>query len=365
MSRAPSGSSAAVFLVLGVALGMAGCQELDFDERSLVKYDRMLAVVVDPPVFRSGDVVEARALVVTPAGEHLVPDGIVREGADGSRACDGRVCFDWAVCLRPERSPGSESIQYTPETPSQGCEGAMLSMGGGEVPFIVPQSDGSLRIDTTPIGSLVDAEMLEALAAALGLPEALVTRVLAEVGLPIVIELRVFIDGVVRVGYKRALLLDDGCTADCTGQNPPPPQLAFSDANDGSAPVTWVTGRGAADPFECVPCERSDDGTCVPTGAPLALAPSRRYLVAPEEDVPDWLEAYTVLDLTGELVEGEEFGYFSFFATAGALQEGRTRYPAAEEIFTAPATLGEEALWVVARDGHYGTSACRVRIRIE
>lgn len=343
-----------------IAVWLLGCDSVQFARPSQVDYARQIALVVDPPVFRPGDVLSARALVVTPEGEHLLPDGEVVE-ADGERSCSGNVCFEWAVCLRPERSGGLNAVQYNPSVPSQAC----TAMGEGTLgSALTVDEEGTLFIDTSPLRTALDLGAISMVAEAVGIPDELAAEIIGRTGIPIIVELRVFAEGEVFVGYKRVLMLDDGCTDDCPGRNPPAPQLGIRLFADDAAPMTFVTGRGVA-PFECVPCARAADGSCVPDGSPLVLAADKRYLLSPDEDIHEWAEPYTVLSLAGELETLQEQGYFAFYTTAGHMQQQDTRYPAAEEIFRSPAELGEHTFWVVARDGHYGVSACRVRYRVE
>jgi hypothetical protein len=211
---------------------------------------------------------------------------------------------------------------------------------------------------------MIDSGMLEAVAAALGLPEDVVERLLSEVGLPLVVELRVFVGDEVFVGYKQGLFVTDGCVENCDGLNPPPPQVEIYRDSD-RADARWVTARAGSEPFECQPCDRDDTGTCTPTTAPaIPLDRGGRYILAPEEDVPQWTESYTILSLSGEFIQAEEAGYFSWFTNSGALQEEQTRFPAAEEVYVAPETPGSYVIWVVVRDGHYGQSACRIPIEV-
>lgn len=344
------------------ALLLSGCLEIDFAPRAIITETRAIAVVVDPPVFRAGDVITARPLVVNENGENVLPDGRVIVDADGNRTCSGEVCFDWAFCLRPERTPGLNSLQYDPATPSQGCESAPISMMGGS-PLLMPQPDGSVVIDTSLLGMMVDTTMIEAIAAAIGLPREVVERVFSETGIPVIVELRVFLPGETKLGYKRALFIADGCTEDCRGINPPAPEFAVRRRRGDGIDQTWVTGRGQDDPFTCTRCDPSSDG-CEPNRKPLDLLPNEHYVLAPLEDGDEWLEPYTVLDLTGAFTEFTERGYFSWFSNAGQIAQGQTYFPAAEEILLTPNEPGTYALWVVSRDGHFGTSACRVEYNV-
>ncbi len=354
-----------VFASLGVVL--SGCFSFDFAARGDIEYTRVIGLQLDPPVIRSGDQVTVRPLVVRPDGSHVSPDGEPFTDAEGNRACDGEVCFDWAFCFRPERTPGLESAQYSPERPSEGCESADLATGLGANPFLRPNPDGSLTIDSTPIGGMLDSGMLEGVATALGLPRAVVDRILEEVGLTFVIELRVFDGDEVFVGFKRGLFVNDACTgAECGGLNPPPPQLEIYREGD-RGDVRWVTGRGVSEPFRCRRCDRAPaTGACaLADEGPVVLTAGTRYIVAPEEDGEEWLEDYTILTVTGDFIPAREAGFFSFFANGGSLDQEKTRFPAAEEVWTTPAEPGDYALWVVARDGHFGQDACRVDVRIQ
>lgn len=353
-------TGARAFLVASLLVTLASCSRVEFSRRSQIEYPRTLAIVLEPPVVRPGETLTARALVVTPEGTHLQPDGALVSAPDGTRRCDGDVCFEWSVCLRRDR--GVQSSTYEPETPSQGCDGASGGEGLGAAATV--DEDGVLRVDTAPLAAALELGALEAIAEAVGIPASIAEEILQRTGIPIVIELRVFAFGEAFVSYKQALLLDDGCVDECPGNNPPPPQLALWPLDDRDAPRQWVTGRGVEAPFDCVPCVRGDDGTCTPTGAPIRLDPDRRYVLDPEKDVTDWLEPYTVLAVTGEFTMLEENGFFAFFSTAGRLQEERTQHPATEEVFRTPAEPSDVTLWVIVRDGHYGMDACRFRVEV-
>ena len=355
-------------LHITLAVFATGCIGFDFTDRSDVTYTRVLALQVDPPVFRAGDTVTARALVARPDGSHLDPDGTPFTNEDGERQCEGDVCFDWSFCLRPERTPGLESIQFNPEVPSQGCDAADLSVGTTANPFLATNPDGTLTVDTTFVAGMIDTGMLSTIAAALQVPETVVEQVLRDIGIAVVVELRVFDREDVFIAYKRALFIDDGCTEDCPGTNPPPPQLELRPRDDESAsPSFWVTGRNVAEPFECRACTRAESESegepsseCLPTTETIQLPADTQYILAPEDDLVNWREPYTILSLSGEFLPTQETGFFSFFTTGGGLQEGKTRFPAAEEIFTTPSEPNNYSLWVVVRDGHYGQDACRI-----
>jgi hypothetical protein len=349
-------------LIALLALTTGGCLEIDFAPREIIEETRAIGMVVDPPVFRAGDVITARPLVVNERGENVLPDGQVLVDADGKRTCTGEVCFDWSFCLRPERTPGLNSLQYDPATPSQGCENAAISMMMGESPILMPQPDGSVRIDTTLLGTMVDTTMLETIAAALDLPREIIERIFSETGIPVLVELRLYLPDETKVGYKRALFIADGCTEDCRGTNPPAPEFAVRRRRGDGIDQTWVTGRGH-EPFVCTRCDPGDEA-CVPNRKPLDLLPNEHYVLAPIEDGDEWLETYTVLDLTGEFTEFTERGYFSWFSNAGEIAQGQTYFPVAEEILLTPTDPGTYALWVVSRDGHFGTSACRVEYNV-
>jgi hypothetical protein len=342
---------------------LAGCLEIDFAPREIIEETRVIGAVVDPPLFRAGDRLTVRALVVNELGENVVPDGEVVMNGDGDRSCTGSVCFDWTFCVRPERTPGLSSLQYDPEVPSQGCENASISMMMGESPFLTVNPDGTLEIDTTPLSGMIDVSMLETLAAAIGLPPEIVERVLSTTGIPVTVELRLFLPDETKLAYKNALFLADACTSDCPGRNPPAPELAIWRRRTGDRDPTFITGRGIEEPFTCARCDPSEEG-CLPNRKPLDLLPNERYVLAPVEDGEAWLERYTVLDLTGSFVELDERGYFSWFSNAGAFGQGQTYFPVAEEILLTPGEPGTYALWVVSRDGHFGANACRIEYTV-
>jgi hypothetical protein len=126
--------------------------------------------------------------------------------------------------------------------------------------------------------------------------------------------------------------------------NPPPPRFMFGDH------------AIIADPERPLVCVRDD-------GEPVTAGPGERIELAPEEE--DWFETYSILTARGELREREERAFYSWYATAGALNSGSTKSPLRNNLWRLPALPGDYPLWIIVRDGHGGTSACELTVTVE
>lgn len=375
-----------LLILLGLLL-VGGCLETDFDSRSIVNRWRTLAIVVSEPTFRPGNVVTFQPLVVDPEGQHATPTGTLTSTDGGGLECRDGICFVWTLCLRPDRTPGLSGLQFNPEQPSQSCGGAMGFSAVPEAnatladPFIA-RLDGTAVLNSAFVTAFLEGDTLEMAAQQLGIPVALIERIRQDIGVTFVAELRVIedVDGELvehHVAFKRAIVRDDGCVSTdetpCPGYNPPPPELSVRLLRAEEDDAVWVTARGIDNPdnpFECRFCERALDGSCAPTPRAMQLVPNERYVLDPidvplDPDAPGtWIERYTVLDLTGELVDGQEAAYYSFLSTDGSFERSKTRAPADETIWTTPDEPGSYPLWVIVRDGQAGMSACRLDVQV-
>jgi hypothetical protein len=189
---------------------------------------------------------------------------------------------------------------------------------------------------------------VEALAESYGdrLPIDLVRRLAETAGFPATVELTVTAEDtgetLVRA-FKRVTLT----TRPERGTNPPPPRFQIGDA--------WVGPVADGTPFLCAPEEAALE----------PLDAGSETVLSPAEDDDAWREQYPILTIDGAIATVTEGAYYSWYATAGDLRQGKTSAPAREEIWTAPSEGGQEALWLVVRDGHGGTSACRIDVDVE
>lgn len=295
---------ASIWTVVGALLAL-GCAN-DFEPPSLVSSPRLLAVIVDPPEALPGDDVTFRPLVASPNDEALT------------------------LAFRVDLSTAALAA------------GAGQAIGEPAEPIALAW-DG----DAAALGGERTASAIEALFAQLGevrpgTPEDVVRLVYEQVGLPLTaeVELRDRDGAIVLEGFKRFHLTS---RAERT-TNPPPPRFAIGGR--------WVSAS-PADPLACTP---EGEAPQVQPGAVVTLAPD------PSDEA--WLETYPALDLEGERIERREGAFYSWYATAGAFAFAVTRPPDRDVEWTAPEEPGEYPIWLVVRDGHLGTSACRASVRV-
>lgn len=281
-----------------------GCAN-DFDPPSLVKGPRLLAVVVEPPEAAPGEDVVFRPLVASPDAPLTVA-----------------VRVDLSV--RALAAGAGQAIGEQAEPIALGWDGEVAVLDGRETARAIDALLGQLG---------------EALP---GTAEHVVRLVYEEVGLPVTVELelRDARGAVVLEGFKRFFLTP---RAERT-TNPPGPRFAIGER--------WVSAS-SGDPFACEPEAEAPE---VRAGEVVVLAPD------PDDEA--WLETYPALDLEGEVIEGRESAFYSWYATAGSFSFAVTRPPEREVEWTAPDEAGDYPLWLVVRDGHLGTSACRATVRV-
>lgn len=290
---------------LALAMLALGCEGDAFVPPSLVEGPRLLAVIADRPVVAPGQDVTLTPFVAGPDG---APD---------------------------------VTMEYRASLSTRALSLAAGQDIGEDAPPLALVTDG--RTATLPgeaTQAAIDALLALVAGAPAGTPEDVVRLVYETVGLVVTVELVMRgTDGAVVVeGFKRLLLMP----APEAVLNPPPPRFAIGDA--------WVDARDAASPFDCA---AETDPPRVLAGAEVTLAP---------EGDEDWLERYPALDLEGRLVESVENAYYSWFSTGGDFTLAVTRAPNRETVWTAPETPGTVPIWLVVRDGHLGTSACRAEV---
>jgi hypothetical protein len=289
----------------------------DLDPPSIVKTPRVLAVVASPPIAPPGEDVEVTAMVVDPE--------------------DRPLRLSWTACSRFEALGGNQSLQYSEEAPTEGCvEGA---------PGVF---DLERRGDTGVLRGVLTAlvyEDLEALAATYGegLPPDLLQFVVETSGLPVTIGLTVRTGSYELVrSFKRVLIF----TGEPRGTNPPEPRFAVGER--------WVSARDVEEPFVCEPED----------GEPIALDAGSDVVLTPDPDDEAWQEDYRIIDASGAVVDRHEDSYYSWFSTGGSFEEEQTQAPLRDTVWRAPRAAGAYPLWIVVRDGHGGTSACRAQVEV-
>jgi hypothetical protein len=324
----------------------------NFDDRELVQTPRILAVVAEPPEIGPGQQSLLTPLLADPRG-------------------DGRpLRLRWRACVTGDSLGGGGGGgfgggQYGMPDPPPGCSDprASVDLGDGDTAVLVAPDEATLA----PLFA-----QFEALATG-ALPPGFARRVFEEVGIPVTVELVVSTpdaaggETVLVTGFKRVLVSGRGRR----GTNPPRPRVIV-----GELGVLSARGPGASG-FDCA----SEDGAplVVPAGAPITLRPD------PTPDDPDddpataeepWArdrdcadddpvtECYGVLDPQGGFLLRPEGAYYSWFTTGGTFRESITDRGRRDNEWTPPAAPGDVTLWIVVRDGHGGTSACRAMVTV-
>jgi hypothetical protein len=287
-----------------LALGCIG----DLDPKEIVVSPRILDISADPPEVAPGGSVRLRAVV------------------GGNR---GPVTYRWVACTSADAFGGIGG--FGTGTGEQGCT--------GDAGLRLPLGNGAEATLAVPAQS-VD---LEALIASLGerAPRELVERYIRDVGVVLGVGLTIEADGQTVVGYKRVVV----SLNPRPNQNPPTPRVRVNGR--------WVSvpaGGGA----ECAPEE--GDGIRVPRAQNVSLAPD-----ADES----WLERYTVLTAIGVFEERSEQAFYSWYASNGSLARGLTRSPIRDNVWQPSDHAGAQSLWFFVRDGHGGTSGCRLPVTVE
>jgi hypothetical protein len=237
-----------------------------------------------------------------------------------------RRCLAAEVVLRESGFP--IDLPGEPTCP----EPTMLSE---DEPYLVPGDESAMLV-----------ALIEMAASFGAFDPALFEQLLGSAGLVYIVDLEVLdANGTVIVsGYKRAAI---------TTRMPPttnPPDPTFRAGH-----VTIA----AAERFRCVPTLGATAAR-FPPATDVELEP----VFAREEELEEWLETFPIYDYTGSRIEGRENAYYTWFATAGSISEGTTQPPSRRTTWRTPEELGPQSLWLVIRDGHLGTSGCRVDVEI-
>jgi hypothetical protein len=287
-----------------LALGCIG----DLAPKEIVVSPRILDIVAEPPEVAPGATVRVRAIV----GGNLGP-----------------VSYRWVACTARDPFRGGAG-GFGTGTGEEGCTGdagLTLPLGTGEEATLV-----------IPAG-LLDVEAL--LARIPGAQRPLAERYLRDVGLIVGVGLTIEADGRTVIGYKRVVV----SLNPRPNRNPPTPRVRVNGR--------WVSVPAGAG-GDCVPEE--GDGIRVPRAQNVGLAP---------DPAEAWLERYTVLTAVGTFEERTEQAFYSWYASDGELARGLTRSPTRDNVWQPSATPGARTLWFFVRDGHGGTSGCRLPVTVD
>lgn len=316
-----------------MALSLSGCLDLNFDPPSIVQTPRVLAMSASPPEALLGEDVRFEALIVDANGDDI--------------STQPGVEVRWTICLSLDSVLDSANVA--------GGTGMADPCEAGGPGLIVLEPDGA------PNTAVLPAEVLMGVVASFPMPDptmpqpdpmipgldpdiiATLTRVIAEVGIPLEVTMTVRRDGeLIMAGFKRFAIT----TRSGAGTNPPPPRFAIGDVE--------VSARGNDDPHLCV----TEDGS------PPVVDAETVVTLAPDENELPWLETYPVFDLRNEIIENEETAFYSWFSTGGAFSTEVTQRPERDTDWTSPLEPGTYPLWVVVRDGHLGLSWCRADVEV-
>jgi hypothetical protein len=307
-------------LAPAAVLACSACVDFpDFARPSEVDRPRVLAVVAEPPEVNPGQAVQLSVLIAH-----------AQDYAVSWRACGA---FDGLF---------GEGSQWGEGGDDEGCGGGAfaLELGEGETATLAGAATQALF------------DNLELAERVLGgtLPPDTIDRVRNSVGLPFMVEATVRTeDRLIRA--VKSVLISARATPH---RNPPPP--AFMVAGIEVAAVQPDPDAETAAPG-LFTCRRTDGARLVlARDAEVELAP----IVAGDGETEPWLERYEVIDMRGELHSRDEIAFYSWFSTGGELSEGVTKSPLRNEIWRTPREAGCHSLWLVVRDGHGGTSACRL-----
>ena len=289
---------------VALALGCIG----DLDPKEIVVSPRILDIAADPPEVAAGGTVRLRAVI------------------GGNR---GPVSYRWVACAGGDALSGGGG--FGAGTSEVGCTsdaGFLLPLGtGAEATLVIP----------------ADSVNLEAVLARFGdrAPRALVEQYLRDVGVIVGVGLTIEADGRTVVGYKRVVV----SLNPRPNRNPPTPRVQVNGR--------WVSVPAGGGPA-CVPEE----------GAGIRVPRARNVTLSPDAN-ESWLERFTVLTALGVFEERTEQAFYSWYATHGDLGRGLTRPPTRDNEWLPSNAPGAQALWFFVRDGHGGTSGCRLDVTVE
>ena len=309
MSLTPTRS---VIALLALSCASSACIE-DLDPKSVVKGPRILDMIAERPELNPGDTTSIRVVLA------------------GTR---GAPTYRWFACLSADATRNPNSLANFGEGGTfAGCygdSGATTPLGNAPTATFGAPRDLLSRLETASarFGSL--------------LPDGVLQALIHDVGITVGVAVEVTVDGVTLKGYKRLVVSANARP----NANPPSPRVRVND--------TWVTAASG------------EDQVCVPeSGGPLRVPRSQNVTLSPDPDEARWFERYRVLTASGELVDRTETAFYSWYATAGNFGRGLTQSPTRDNYWGAPDAAGENSIWVILRDGHGGTSWCRIAVTVE
>jgi hypothetical protein len=293
-------------------VAFAGCIQ-SLDPKDVVAGPRVLDILADRPEINPGQSTTLRVLL---AGTQATPS------------------FRWYACLSADAARNPSGLANFGESNAfAGCFGP----SGMNVPL------GSEATATfvAPRNALTS---LETLAARFGsqLPPGVASAIARDIGIVVGVGVEVTVDGQTINAYKRVVI----SLNPRTNTNPPSPRFQL----DGS----WVSVRSGED----MQCVRED-------GMPLRVTRGQRVNFAPDADQEQGAESYRVLTASGQLVDRQETFFYSWYATTGRMGQQLTRSPIRNNFWGSPAVPGDASIWVLTRDGHGGTSGCKLDVRVE
>lgn len=315
----------------------------NFDERELVKTPRILAMIAEPPELAPGEATTLSVLFADPLG--------------AGRA----VRYHWRACIAAESlgggGAGLSGAQYGATPPGEGCSDpdASFDLGDDETALLLAPPEASIDLLVAQFRAVVgDA-----------ISEAFIQHLLTDVGIQLKVQVDVFSDGpggeeLLVTGVKRVII----SRRSARGTNPPRPRFELGDFGAISAYAPGGSG------FDCA----SESGEPIvvpprtlielrpdPTPAdPLDAATDEPWTLDPTcIDEDPVTECYGVLTPQGMFEQKPENAFYTWNITAGTLFESTTGRPARDNQWTSPSTPGDVHFWLVTRDGHGGTSACR------
>ncbi len=289
-----------------------GCIE-DLDPKSVVKGPRILDIIAERPELNVGASTTLR---------------VVLAGTTGTPT------YRWFSCFSPDATRNPNSLANFGE--------------GGAFAGCFDDPDATLDLGSDPTADVSALDLLsqiEAGLARIGLqrssirPEALMRD---GIGIAAGVAVEVTVDGLTLKGYKRVVISANARP----NTNPPPPRVRIGG--------TWVS-LPAGGGTDCVP----EDGST------LRLPHSQNATLSPDSNETRWIEPYRVLTASGQLVDRTETAFYSWYVTDGSLGRGLTQSPTRDNYWRAPDAPGPQTLWIFLRDGHGGTSWCRVRLTVD
>lgn len=297
--------------LLVALVGLCSCIE-DLLPKDVVRGPRILDIFATRPEINPGMSTEVRVLL---AGTMGVPT------------------YRWYACIAPDATRPGMGLANFGEATFEGCFGdatprTLLGRNPTATFRAPPNTLDNLEALAMRFGQRVPAEVLAALA--------------RDVGLVIGLAVEVDVDGTTLRAYKRIVISSNPHP----NANPPPPRFQVN--------RVWVSTAG------------QETDTCAPEdGSRLRVPRNTRVGLAPESNEETWQESYRVLTASGLLVDRRETAFYSWYTTNGRMAQSLTRSPTRNNEWVTQSYPRDETLWVLLRDGHGGTSGCRVAVTVE